>query len=185
MLHSVLRSIEQKTHMKTLQDLEARVSALVAGTGVTGTGATAPAAPALQVPEVDAAAEMAFEAPVEAPVDAEAVVEAAEAEADSDAVVIVEAADDDAAESAGPVEMEPAEGFGEAASVEPDSAGADLAEPDLGENAMPTAAEDAAPEVADETEMPAEAFAVTAVGSTDADRNGVGSGKGGNGRVDF
>src|SRR3546814_19801104 len=61
-------------------DLEARVSALVAGTGVTGTGATAPAAPALQVPEVDAAAEMAFEAPVEAPVDAEAVVEAAEAE---------------------------------------------------------------------------------------------------------
>src|SRR3546814_3718542 len=63
MLHSVLRSIEQKTHMKTLQDLEARVSALVAGTGVTGTGATAPAAPALQVPEVDAAAEMAFEAP--------------------------------------------------------------------------------------------------------------------------
>src|SRR3546814_13784576 len=91
MLHSVLRSIEQKTHMKTLQDLEARVSALVAGTGVTGTGATAPAAPALQVPEVDAAAEMAFEAPVEAPVDAEAVVEAAEAEADRDAAVIVEA----------------------------------------------------------------------------------------------
>src|SRR3546814_12616120 len=33
---------------------------------------------------------------------------------------------------------------------------------------MPTAAEDAAPEVADETEMPAEAFAVTEVGSTDA-----------------
>src|SRR3546814_15078303 len=70
--------------------------------------------------------------------------------------------------SAGPVEMEPAEGFGEAASVEPDSAEADLAEPDLGEKAMPTAAEDAAPEVADETEMPAEAFAVTEVGSTDA-----------------
>src|SRR3546814_13846983 len=33
MLHSVLRSIEQKTHMKALQDLEARVSALVAGAG--------------------------------------------------------------------------------------------------------------------------------------------------------
>src|SRR3546814_13742176 len=33
---------------------------------------------------------------------------------------------------------------------------------------MPTAAEDAAPEGADETEMPAEAFAVTEVGSTDA-----------------
>src|SRR3546814_3358705 len=31
MLNSVLRSIEQKTHMKALQDLEARVSALVAG----------------------------------------------------------------------------------------------------------------------------------------------------------
>src|SRR3546814_10962366 len=31
MLHPVLRSIEQKTHMKTLQNLEARVSALVAG----------------------------------------------------------------------------------------------------------------------------------------------------------
>src|SRR3546814_11017743 len=67
MLHSVLRSIEQKTHMKTLQDLEARVSALVAGTGVTGTGATAPATPALQVPEVEVAAEMAFAAPAEAP----------------------------------------------------------------------------------------------------------------------
>src|SRR3546814_13413437 len=64
--------------------------------------------------------------------------------------------------------MEPAEGFGEAASVEPDSAEADLAEPDLGEKAMPTAAEDAAPEVADETEMPAEAFAGTGVAATGA-----------------
>src|SRR3546814_1327118 len=33
---------------------------------------------------------------------------------------------------------------------------------------MPTAAEDAAPEVADETEMPAEACALNEVGSTDA-----------------
>src|SRR3546814_4304117 len=70
--------------------------------------------------------------------------------------------------SAGPEEMEPAEGFGEAASVEPDSAEADLAEPDLGEKAMPTAAEDAAQEVPDETEMPAEAVAGTEVGSTNA-----------------
>src|SRR3546814_5032997 len=68
--------------------------------------------------------------------------------------------------------MGPAEGFCEAASVEPDSAEADLAEPDLGGKAMPTAAEDAAPEVADEPEMPAEALAVTEVGSTDAPNAG-------------
>src|SRR3546814_17762079 len=63
MLHSVLRSIEQKTHMKTLQALEARVSALVAGTGVPGPGATAPAAQAPPVPADDAPAEMALQDP--------------------------------------------------------------------------------------------------------------------------
>src|SRR3546814_14268817 len=59
MLHSVLRPIEQKTHMKTLQDLAARVRALVAGTGGTGHGGTAPAAPARPGPQAGAAAERA------------------------------------------------------------------------------------------------------------------------------
>src|SRR3546814_76941 len=73
MLHSVLRSIEQKTHMKALQDLEARVSALVAGAG---TVAAASAPSAKTTDDGDLAGDTAIEAAIEVPVTADAVVEA-------------------------------------------------------------------------------------------------------------
>src|SRR3546814_13845 len=91
MLHSVLRSIEQKTHMKALQDLEARVSALVAGAG-TVAAASAPSAKARG--DGDFAGDTAIEAAVEGPITADAVVEADEAgSAEDDAAVIVEVTD--------------------------------------------------------------------------------------------
>src|SRR3546814_13758380 len=92
MLHSVLRSIEQKTHMKALQDLEARVSALVAGAG---TVAAASAPSAKTTDDGDLAGDTAIEAAIEVPVTADAVVEADEAgSAEDDAAVHAEIPDD-------------------------------------------------------------------------------------------
>src|SRR3546814_18510296 len=62
MLHSVLRSIEQKTHMKALQDLEARVSALVAGAGTVAAASAPSATPAT---DGDPAGETALEHAIE------------------------------------------------------------------------------------------------------------------------
>src|SRR3546814_1753910 len=91
MLPSVLRSIEPKTHMKALQDLEARVSALVAGAG---TVAAVSAPSATTTDDGDLAGDPAIEAAIAVPVTADAAVEADEAgsaEADAGGVGEVKA----------------------------------------------------------------------------------------------
>lgn len=80
MLHSLLRSIEQKTHMKTLQDLEARVTGLV-----TRAAATVPAPTEVAIAGGDTAAEI---------VEIETVIEAPEPEEAATMDLVVEAADD-------------------------------------------------------------------------------------------
>src|SRR5690606_21466863 len=87
MLHSVLRSIEQKTHMKTLQDLEARVSALVTAPGAPAAAAAAAEDAVTSEDMLDGAEDS------EAAAEAEAVIDA-EPEAPADAAVIVEAVED-------------------------------------------------------------------------------------------
>ena len=98
MLHSVLRSIEQKTHMKTLQDLEARVSALVAGAGAPAPQGGVPASDAPEACEAEAAGEI--------PSEPEIVVEAADFAAEADGpTLVVEAAEETAADTEPMLEM--------------------------------------------------------------------------------
>lgn len=117
MLHSVLRSIEEKTFTRTLQNLEAKVSALVGGAQAAGSAAEVPAA---------AVEESASAAPDEP----EAVVEADDAAAlESEAEMILEAAPEEDLESAA----------GEEAAV---GVTAEENEPEMPEEPAETAAED-------------------------------------------
>ncbi|MGF1628974.1 MAG: hypothetical protein ACFCUT_05855 [Kiloniellaceae bacterium] len=125
MLHSVLRSIEEKTFTRTLQNLEARVSALVTTTG----GAVAEAAkPETGEPEIDAmvdAADSADEAALIVEAEAEDVIADTEAtlpESDPTEEMIPE--------SAAPEET-PAEEL-RADDAESDEAPAEAAEMDAG-----------------------------------------------------
>jgi len=133
MLHSVLRSIEQKTHMKTLQDLEARVSALVAS-----------AAPQGGVPANDAPEACEAEAAGEIPSEPEVVVEAADFADQSDGPTLVVEATEDAAADAEPLLK----------MSQPD----DAAEEAVAESDPETPASEQ-PEALEAAEMPAEAAA--------------------------
>jgi len=113
MLHSVLRSIEQKTHMKTLQDLEARVSALVASAGAPAPRGRGPASDAPEACEAEAAGEI--------PSEPEVVVEAADFAAQPDGpTLVVEAAEDAAADAEPMLEMSQPDDAAEEAVAESD-----------------------------------------------------------------
>ena len=85
MLHSVLRSIEEKTFTSTLQDLESRVSALVASAGAAAPATAQPAA----TPAGDDAEEIA---------PADAVIEAEDAQVGEDTMILEAEGDAPAAE---------------------------------------------------------------------------------------
>lgn len=147
MLHSILQSIEQKTHMKTLQDLEARVSALVAGGPAAATaGRHTPAA------EGEAEPDPAITIEIEPGAGAEP---GAEAEEGSDAAaVIVEAAEDSPAEGAVVAEAAPDEAAPDEAALEeaaPDEAAEEIAAEEI-PSAFETAPE---PEIEAEAEIEA------------------------------
>jgi len=110
MLHSLLRSIEQKTHMQTLQNLEERVCKLVTGTGapaaipagapvpMADTAAVEPAAaiePAAGAAAIETVIEASEPEGMETVAEADAVIEAADGATGEDgASVILEAAED-------------------------------------------------------------------------------------------
>ena len=114
MLHSVLRSIEEKTFTRTLQNLEARVSALV-----TTAGAAAEAAAPQAAPEIGPEA---AEPEIDAMVDAENVAEPddgtaliVEAEADAETAMPEESSTDEIEAAAAANDEAPAEASEEAA----------------------------------------------------------------------
>jgi hypothetical protein len=112
MLHSMLRAIEEKTFTETLQNLESRVSALVAGATATAAAPAEAPAPAAEMPEdamgEDDAVPATLDAMVEpetdeSPADAAALIVEAEAESETEteaAEVEAEAAADETADEA-------------------------------------------------------------------------------------
>ena len=136
MLHSVLRSIEQKTHMKTLQDLEARVSALVTSAGAPAPQGAVPVSDAPETCETEAAGEI--------PSEPEVVVEAADFATQAEGpTLVVEAAEDTAADAEPMLEMSQPDDAAEEAVAESDAE-------------MPASEQ---PEALEAAEIPAEAAA--------------------------
>lgn len=161
MLHSVLRSIEEKTFTSTLQDLESRVSALVASTGAAMGTAPATAQP-VTMPIAGDSEEIA---------PADAVIEAEGPAADEDAMIFEAAGNEPEAEIAEEADVgEPATteeeafdgaGFDDVAeeeiAAELDDAPADEAEPAEEAAADPETADEHAEEPAAAEEDPAAA----------------------------
>lgn len=166
MLHSVLRSIEEKTFTQTLQNLESRVSALVDLSGARQAAAQNVAADSAPEPESEPEIDVVVEAEDSDPETAETgtadplIIEAADSDDDGgESTEFEAAADEDAIDQGKPDEAQPDEAQpGEAQSDEAVTADAEMPDTVAFEDADPEeiAAETEA-ETADEmAEAPAE-----------------------------